>query len=93
MAVPLKLTVDSFEAQLQTIYLAPFLLVKTLLPVLIASRHQQLARPCSYYECIKRCCFRHRTESTKTLPPEPSIGHWRYVGVVSSLRKIYLGRR
>ena len=34
MAVPFKLTVDGFEAQRQTIYSAPLLLVNTLLPVL-----------------------------------------------------------
>ncbi|KAI4245874.1 MAG: hypothetical protein LQ352_006503 [Teloschistes flavicans] len=34
MAVPFALTVDGFELQWQTNYLAPFLLVKTLLPIL-----------------------------------------------------------
>ena len=33
MAVQFKLTVDGFEAQWQTIYSAPLLLLKTLLPV------------------------------------------------------------
>ena len=34
MAVPFKLTTDGFETQWQTNHLAPFFLVKTLLPLL-----------------------------------------------------------
>lgn len=34
MAVPFKLTTDGFETQWQTNHLAPFLLTKTLLPIL-----------------------------------------------------------
>ena len=44
MAVPFKLTTDGFETQWQTNYLAPFLLTKTLLPILestAASSHSK----------------------------------------------------
>lgn len=40
MAVPYKLTKDGFESQFQVNYLAPFLFVSTLMPILLSTAVQ-----------------------------------------------------